>query len=106
MTQTLHIIYDVRSAIRHACRLLRAGGILLCTIPAVSRVNYEDGERVDYWRMTAACVRRLFREAFGEEGITVETYGKRSNVRGFPLRPSGRRTRPARSRCTTIRGSH
>lgn len=76
-TQTLHIIYDVRAAISSAHRLLRPGGVLLCTVPSVSRVNYEDGglESGDFWRFTGACVRRLFGEVFAPENVTVDGYG-------------------------------
>jgi SAM-dependent methyltransferase len=80
LTQTLHIIYDIRSALRHAARLLKPGGVLLCTIPALSRVNYEDGglERGDYWRLTQAAVLELFSEVFSDEAVRVDTFG---NVR-------------------------
>ncbi len=54
LTQTLHIIYDIRAALADALRMLKPAGVLLCTIPAVSRINYEDGglETGDYWRLT------------------------------------------------------
>ena len=80
LTQTLHIIYDMRAALVHAARILKPGGVLLCTLPAVSRVNPEDGglKSGDYWRLTGAAVRRLFEEVFPQDRISVETYG---NVR-------------------------
>lgn len=77
LTQTLHIIYDIRTALSNAVRLLAPGGVLLCTIPAVSRVNYENGglESGDYWRLTASAVRRLFGEIADLEAVEVSTYG-------------------------------
>jgi SAM-dependent methyltransferase len=77
LTQTLHIIYDMRGAVGHALRVLRRGGVLLCTIPAVSRVNYEDGglESGDYWRLTRAAVRRMFAEFVPESCFTIRTDG-------------------------------
>ena len=80
LTQTLHIIFDIEGAVREAVRLLSPGGVLLCTIPAVSRVNYEDGglEHGDFWRLTAAAVRRLFEQLPQVERLEVKTYG---NVR-------------------------
>lgn len=77
LTQTLHIIYDCRAALGHAARLLAPGGVLLCTIPAVSRVSDEDSglEGGDYWRMTAAAVRRLFGEFFAASDLEVTTHG-------------------------------
>jgi len=73
LTQTLHLIYDTRAAIRHAYRLLRPGGVLLVTVPSVSRIVPES--KNDYWRYTAASCSLLFEEAFGRENTMVRTYG-------------------------------
>jgi peptidoglycan/xylan/chitin deacetylase (PgdA/CDA1 family)/GT2 family glycosyltransferase/SAM-dependent methyltransferase len=80
LTQTLHIIYDVRAAVRYAARALAPGGVLLATLPAVSRINFENGglDGGDYWRFTEASVRALFGEAFPPEAFSVEVAG---NVR-------------------------
>ena len=80
LTQTLHIIYDIRAALRQSICVLKPGGVLLCTLPAVSRVSYEDGglESGDYWRLTRAAVRRLFEELPGTRDLEIQTYG---NVR-------------------------
>jgi SAM-dependent methyltransferase len=76
-TQTLHIIYDIRAVLSTIGRILKPGGVLLCTLPSVSRVNYEDGglEGGDYWRFTGAAVRRLFSEFFPPDAFNVEGYG-------------------------------
>jgi len=71
LTQTLHIIYDVRGAIATAHRVLRPGGVLLATLPAVSRIWREEA---DFWRFTGASTSRLFREAFGED-VRVTSHG-------------------------------
>ena len=73
LTQTLHFIYDTRAAIRHAYRILRPGGVLLVTVPSVSRITPES--KNDYWRYTAASCSLLFEEAFGRENTTVNSYG-------------------------------
>jgi peptidoglycan/xylan/chitin deacetylase (PgdA/CDA1 family)/SAM-dependent methyltransferase len=77
LTQTLHIIYDVRGALTHIYRILAPGGVLLCTLPAVSRVNYEDGgrDKGDYWRFTEASVRKLFAEFFPLANFEVHVFG-------------------------------
>lgn len=72
LTQTLQYIYDTRRAIVHAHRILRPGGVLLATVPAVSRV---DPMLVDYWRFTAASCSLLFASVFGAKSITVRSYG-------------------------------
>jgi SAM-dependent methyltransferase len=77
LTQTLHIVYDIKAAIDGAARLLGPGGVLLCTIPAVSRVNNENGglETGDYWRATQAAVRRLFKDSGEWQDLSVQTFG-------------------------------
>ena len=76
-TQTLHIIYDIKAVVSTIARILKPGGVLLCTMPAVSRVNYEDGglDGGDFWRFTGAAIRSLFSECFPAEAITVESHG-------------------------------
>jgi SAM-dependent methyltransferase len=39
LTQTLQYVYDLQSAVRHAHRVLRPGGTVLCTVPTVSRIS-------------------------------------------------------------------
>jgi SAM-dependent methyltransferase len=70
LTQTLHMIYDAPAAIRHAHRLLRPGGTLLATVPAVSRLT-----RPDFWRFTPAACSKLFGEVFGSVNVSVEGHG-------------------------------
>ena len=74
LTQTLHLIYDARAALGHARRLLRPGGVLLATVPAVSRVS-RGAAASDSWRFTPAAAAALFGEVFGPERITVQSYG-------------------------------
>jgi len=68
LTQTLQYIFDVRSAIEHAHRILRPGGTLLCMIPSLSRIA---PEYTDYWRFTEASCARLFGEVFGNDAVEV-----------------------------------
>jgi peptidoglycan/xylan/chitin deacetylase (PgdA/CDA1 family) len=75
LTQTLHLIDDVRSALSHACRVLRPGGVLLATLPSVSMAAVEYGPRGDYWRVTAAGARHLFEEVFPAANLEVSARG-------------------------------
>jgi SAM-dependent methyltransferase len=79
LTQTLQFVYDVQSAVKTVRRLLRAGGVVLATVPAASRVSRGrvDGE---FWRFTAASVRRLFADEFGGANVDVVTYGNSLTV--------------------------
>jgi peptidoglycan/xylan/chitin deacetylase (PgdA/CDA1 family)/SAM-dependent methyltransferase len=77
MVQALHMIYDVKSAIDSACRVLKPGGVLLCTIPCVSRMSRdaEGAAQDDYWRMTPAAARELFAEVFPIDAFEVTSAG-------------------------------
>jgi SAM-dependent methyltransferase len=75
LTQTLQFIYDVRAAIVQSHRLLKPGGVLLASVPVVSRIAPRYGLATDYWRFTAASCARLFGDVFGGEHVTVSTHG-------------------------------
>jgi len=75
LTQTLQFIYDTRACIRHAHRILCSGGILLVTVPCISRIAPRYGLQTDYWRFTLASCSALFGEVFGHGQVTVNAYG-------------------------------
>ncbi len=76
LTQTLGLIYDVRAALQHAFRILKPGGVLLCTAPAAGRLSHEDrGLDGDYWRFTEASLRRLFAEVFPVDAFEITGFG-------------------------------
>ncbi len=83
LTQTLQFIYDVRAAISHAHRVLRPGGVLLVTVPAVSQIDPGSGVESDYWRFTVASCSNLFSEVFGKEQIQVSSHGNVLTSIGF-----------------------
>ena len=72
LTQTVHLIDDIRSAVANAHRVLKPGGVLLATLPAVSMVEQEAG---DWWRLTERGVRDLFEPVFGEAQISLRSRG-------------------------------
>lgn len=75
LTQTLQLILDTRAALGHAHRILRPGGVLLATVPCISRIIPRYGLTTDYWRFTAASCSALFGEAFGPGAVAVRPYG-------------------------------
>jgi SAM-dependent methyltransferase len=74
LTQTLQYIYDIRSAVGHAHRILRPGGTLLCTVPTVSRIARRELQS-EYWRFTAAACSRLFGDVFAGGVVEVRSHG-------------------------------
>jgi len=75
-TQTLNFIFDFKKAIEGCWKLLKTDGVFLGTVSGISQISRYDMDRWgDYWRFTDLSVRKLFEEFFGQENITVETYG-------------------------------
>ncbi|MES2649322.1 MAG: methyltransferase domain-containing protein [Bacteroidota bacterium] len=76
ITQTLQFIYDVHAAVRTIHRILKPGGVVLGSVPALSPVCRYDMDRWgDYWRFTSAAVRRLFGDVFGLTNLEVTAHG-------------------------------
>ena len=76
LTQTLQFIYELEPAIGHVHRVLRPGGVVLCTLPGISQISRYDMDRWgDFWRFTTCSARRLFESAFEPGNVTVEARG-------------------------------
>jgi SAM-dependent methyltransferase len=73
-TQTLQLIYDIRSAVSHLYRMLKPGGVLLITTHGMSMLDVGDCY-CEYWRFTAASARKLFAEYFPMQNVEVESHG-------------------------------
>jgi SAM-dependent methyltransferase len=74
LTQTLQYVYDLHSAVGHVHRILRPGGTVLCTVPAVSRIA-RGTLGTEYWRLTALGCQRLFADAFAGGTVEARTHG-------------------------------
>jgi SAM-dependent methyltransferase len=75
LTQTLHLIYDARSAVQTLHRILRPGGVLLATFPGISNIARDQWGDRWYWAFTSRSARRLFEEVFPAESVRVEAHG-------------------------------
>lgn len=73
LNQTLQLIYNVKSAIQQAHRILRPRGVLLVTVPCLSRLAGQGF--TDYWRFTPYSCERLFGDIFGEEQVSMSVFG-------------------------------
>ncbi len=83
-TQTLLLIYEVRLAIRNMARMLKPGGVVLATVPGISKICRPEADIWgDYWRFTTCSARRAFEEAFPAESVTVEAYGNVLSASAF-----------------------
>jgi SAM-dependent methyltransferase len=75
LTQTLQLIRDTHACIAHAHRILRPGGVLLVTVPFLSRMAPPNDDCSDYWRFTTDSCSALFSEVFGSDAIEVSSHG-------------------------------
>jgi hypothetical protein len=76
MTQTLVAIYDIHSAVYHSVRMLRSGGVLLCSVSGITQISRYDMDRWGhYWSFTDLSLRKIFEEVVPSECIKIKTYG-------------------------------
>jgi SAM-dependent methyltransferase len=74
--QTLHLIYELATAVATLRRILRPNGVLLATVPGISRISTDPGHTwLDQWRLTCASAGRVFGDVFGGDNVTVHGYG-------------------------------
>lgn len=75
-TQTLQVIYNIRTVIATLHRILKPGGILLATASGMAKLSLEDFDRWgEYWRFTSQSARLLFEDQFGVGNVSVQAYG-------------------------------
>jgi SAM-dependent methyltransferase len=75
-TQTLQVIYDIRTVIATLHRILKPGGVLLATVSGMAQISLDDFDRWgEYWRFTSLSARLLFEEAFSIGNVSVHPYG-------------------------------
>ena len=65
MTQTLQFVYDVRAALTTLERILAPGGVLLATVPGLTKISpIEDARYGEWWHYTARSLSRLGSRGF------------------------------------------
>ncbi|HEX3035118.1 MAG TPA: methyltransferase domain-containing protein [Thermodesulfobacteriota bacterium] len=76
LTQTLQLIYDLRAALKTLYRILKPGGVVLVSLPGISKISRYDMDRWGYyWSFTTLSARRLFTEFFPATNVQVEGHG-------------------------------
>jgi hypothetical protein len=84
VTQTLQFVYEARAALATLHRILAPGGVLLATVPGITKISPpEDEQYGEWWHFTARSARRLAEEAFGEGNVEVRSYGNVLAAAGF-----------------------
>jgi SAM-dependent methyltransferase len=76
LTQTLQTIYDLNAAVKTIHRILKPNGVVLVTVPGISKISRYDMDHWGYfWSFTSQSARRLFADSFGAPNVTVKVYG-------------------------------
>lgn len=75
LTQVLQFIDEPFQVIRQIHRILKPGGVVLVTLPAISRIDVAAGVSGDYWRFTTASARYLFSKYFLSRNLRIKALG-------------------------------
>ena len=73
-TQTLHLIFDMETAVANVWRALAPGGVLLLTVPALGRHEARKGFHSDRWRVTKTGLEWLL-TGLSNGRADITTYG-------------------------------
>jgi len=75
VTQTLHLIYDMKRALQNIHDALKPGGVLLLTVPGITPIDRHEWGGSWYWSLTKLAAERLVGEVFSAENTNAEAYG-------------------------------
>ena len=94
-TQSLQMIFDMKSALRTLHRILKPGGVLLLTSHGISKIGRRLGRDGwgEYWRITTQSAERLFGELSPEPKSAwdrMETYSQVAVVSTVSYRKKSR----------------
>jgi hypothetical protein len=94
LTQTLHLVYDLRAAVRTLQRILRPGGTVLATFPGISQISADQWADNWQWGLMPASATRLFGEAFGTDNVEVSAHGNVLTSVAFLMGMAAQELRP------------
>jgi len=80
LTQTLQLVYDFAAALRGLEACLAAGGVLILTVPGITRVPTHCRW---YWSFAADSVKRMLAEAFPGAEVQVRSRGNIKTATAF-----------------------
>ena len=83
LTQTLHLLFDLRKAVQTLHRILAPGGVVLITVPWVSPIDRGEWGGTWYWSITPAALRRLLKESFLEQNVEISYFGNTLSASAF-----------------------
>jgi SAM-dependent methyltransferase len=82
LTQVIHVIYDIKAALKNTLKALKPGGTLLLTTTGLSQSCRTDFHG-DYWRFTDTSLKMMLNELVDEEKIEIEVFGNVGVAKAF-----------------------
>lgn len=83
VTQTLHLIFDVSSAVRGVVRMLAPGGVALITVPGITPIEPPASGATWHWSLTTLSLAELLRTCAGHCEPRVDAYGNVLSATAF-----------------------
>jgi len=83
LTQTLHLIYEFKDALKTCHRILKPGGALLLTVPGITPIAYDQWGEAWYWSFTDMAMKKVMAETFPAGNIDVNNYGNVLSATAF-----------------------
>ena len=83
LTQTLNLIFDMKAALQTIYRILKPGGVLLCTVPGITQIAYEGWNHSWYWGLTTNSAAKLAGQVFPETSVQADSYGNVLSATAF-----------------------
>ena len=94
VTQTLHLIFDLDATLRTIRRILKPGGVLLCTTPGLSAIADGDWNQTWFWMLTRRGAEEVFGRVFTADAVEVISYGNVLSATAFLQGLASRELRP------------
>jgi SAM-dependent methyltransferase len=83
VTQTLHLIFDLSSAVRGVVRMLAPGGVALITVPGITPIEPPASGATWHWTLTSLSMAELLRTYAGDCESSVEAHGNVLSASAF-----------------------
>lgn len=83
LTQTLHLIFDMREVVTQIRRALRPSGVALITVPGITPVDRGEWGSSWYWSLTGPALERLLATGFDPKKLGLEVYGNLFSATAF-----------------------
>jgi SAM-dependent methyltransferase len=75
LTQMLHLIFDMTTAVEQIRAALKPGGVALITVPGISPLDRGEWRASWYWSLTDLALARLLSGPFDRQKVTISTHG-------------------------------